>query len=48
MNYIIFEGFSLENKTGVYYVHTNVYSIMTMIFNSFKGVRLFSYTCCNT
>lgn len=40
MNYVKFEGISLKTNTVVYYV----YSIISIIFDSIKGVRLFSYT----
>ena len=40
MNYVKFEGISLKTNTVVYYV----YSIISIIFDSVKGVRLFSYT----
>ena len=40
MNYVTFEGISLKTDTVVYYV----YAIISIIFDSVKGVRLFSYT----
>ncbi|CAM4054934.1 hypothetical protein BAAL111456_12980 [Bacillus albus] len=43
MNHMTFEGISLKTEAVVYYIYTNVYSIITLVFNSFQGYDIFLY-----